>query len=105
MTISPPAIGPAIEATTPTALQIPNARPRRPAAKIVAMIGSACGVRSAPPAPWTTRAAMSCSGFWASPQAADARVNVATPATNAVRGPNRSPIRLALMSSTAKTSV
>jgi hypothetical protein len=55
-----------------------------------------------PPAtPWITRAAISWVASWLSPQAADAPVKRTRPAAKRLRGPNLSPSRPAVMSSTA----
>ncbi len=60
-----------------------------------------CGVMSAAPTPWTTRAAMSIPIEPDSPHHADASVNTARPTTNTGLGPYRSPRRPASRSSTA----
>ena len=51
---------------------------------------------SAPPMPWTKRAATSMAWLSADPQAIEARVNTVTPARNTFLRPIRSPRRPAM---------
>ena len=48
---------------------------------------------TAPPSPWTARAAISNPCEFASPHAAEASVNSVIPSKNSLRCPNRSPSR------------
>ena len=68
---------------------------------VAILIAMVCGVMSAAPTPWTTRAAMSISMEPDSPHQADASVKTARPTTNTGLGPYRSPRRPASRSSTA----
>jgi hypothetical protein len=96
-------VGPAIVATPATAPQTPNAAPRRSGGKVFVMIVRVCGMSMAAPRPCTARKPISQPGLGENPQAAEASVNTATPATNSVRGPIRSPSRPAVMTRTAST--
>ena len=55
-TSTPPRIGPTSVATPAVAPQMPIAAPRRSGGKIRVMTAMVCGVISAAPRPWTTRA-------------------------------------------------
>ena len=78
----PPTSGPIASASAETPAQMPIAVPRCRAGKVAVMIESVAGIISAAPTPCTTRAPISISGPVASPQASDAAVKTARPATN-----------------------
>ena len=61
--------------------------------KVLVMIAMPCGIRSAPNAPWTTRAMMSMAGLGARPQTAEATVKPVMPRRNSLRWPYLSPRR------------
>ncbi len=90
-------------ASPATLPQTPRAAPRRLGGKIAMMIAMVCGSSSAAPKPCTTRAAISSVAFCDRPEAAEARVNTATPVMKSVRRPRRSPSRPAVIISTAST--
>ena len=60
---------------------------------IVTIIPRITAEASAPPTPWTKRAAISISGLTDSPHSSEARVKTARPARKTVRRPIRSPSR------------
>ena len=68
------------------------------------MIASTLGISSAAPIPCTRRASTSISGLPATPQAAEASVNRASPSANVRRRPIRSPSRPAMIRNTAEVS-
>ena len=104
VTSRPPRVGPAIVARPATAPQMPNAAPRRSGGNVIVTMASVCGISMAAPRPWTARKPISQPTPGANPQAAEAAVNTAIPATNMVRGPIRSPSRPAVITRTASTS-
>ena len=79
-TRKPPASGPTSVATPAVAPHTLRATPRRSGGKILVMVDNVCGVISAAPMPWTTRATISHSMELASPHHSDAAVNTANPA-------------------------
>lgn len=78
----PPSSKPMAEAKPRTAPYRPNAWPRSLAEKTVRKVASSCGVITAAAAPWTTRAAISSPGAWASPAARLAAPNSTIPVRN-----------------------
>ncbi len=84
---SPPTSGPIASARAETPAQMPIAVPRCRAGKVAAMIDSVAGFISAPPAPWITRAAISCPPVSASPHASEATVKTTMPITKTRRRP------------------
>ena len=104
VTSRPPRVGPAIVARPATAPQMPNAAPLRSGGNVIVTMASVCGISMAAPRPWTARKPISQPAPGANPQAAEAAVNSAIPATNMVRGPIRSPSRPAVITRTASTS-
>ena len=89
---SPPTTGPADSATLAPAAHSPTAR-LRPASSGKAWLSRASeqAPRSAAPAPWTARAAISTGMSGARPQAIDAATNTTKPTLYTRRAPNRSP--------------
>jgi hypothetical protein len=100
--IAPPTSGPPSVARPVTLKKIPSADARRSGGNAALTIARASGMTSAPPAPWTARAAISQPAFGASPHAADAVTNSARPAVKTRLRPKRSPSADPVMSSTAK---
>ncbi|CAM5512716.1 hypothetical protein SRIMM317S_05159 [Streptomyces rimosus subsp. rimosus] len=92
-TSSPPASGPATEASPSTAPYAPNAFARATGAKDDRMMPNTCGTIRPPASPWATRVATSTAGFGASAHAAEAIANAARPIRKMRRRPNWSPIR------------
>ncbi|MCP9983479.1 hypothetical protein LUW76_38510 [Actinomadura madurae] len=75
----PPATGPTIGASPTIAPKTPKARPRSRGGKIVRIEEITWGNRSAPPSPWSTRAASRCAGEPATPHRAEAMVKTVMP--------------------------
>jgi hypothetical protein len=71
----------------------PRARGRASCSKRCDAAAVATGIRMPPPIAWTTRAAMSQSSDCADPASADPMPNVARPARNGRRTPQRSDSR------------
>jgi hypothetical protein len=90
---TPPRIDPAAPPAPATALQIPSAQGRRSGANVVTMIVKVAGDSSAPPMPWTARAAVSQAESCATPPARLATVKSPRPNRNTRRRPNRSAAR------------
>ena len=90
-TTTPPITGPPRMARPVMPAKMPIARPRCSAPNALPTRDSAAGITIAAPAPWTVRAATSTPMVEASPQAAEARVNTASPSTSVRRRPIRSP--------------
>ena len=90
-TSSPPTSGPSAAAIPPRPDQAPMARLRSSERNAPWIIARLPGVRSAPPMPCSTRAAISTSAFGASPHNRDARANQTVPMTKTRRRPRRSP--------------
>ena len=86
-TIQPPASGPTMIAIPPQAVHDPIAAPRSFGEKAATMIASELGVRSAPAAPCSARAAMRASIVGANAHASDSRPNPATPIVKTRRSP------------------
>ena len=101
VTRKPPRVGPVTEATPATAPQTPNAAPRRLGGKMFVRMLRVCGVRMAPPMPWTMRATMSWPGLCARLQPMDAKVKTASPTRKSRLAPYLSPSRPAVISNTA----
>ena len=78
-TSTPPASGPTRVATPAVAPHTLIATPRRSGGKIRVIVDRVCGVSSAAPTPWTTRAAISVSMDPASPHHSEAAVKTASP--------------------------
>ena len=102
---APPSTGPSVAANPATAPQAPSATPRRRAGTAALRIVRLSGARTAPPAPWSARAATSAPIEGASAAASDPTVKIATPAMNSRRRPKRSPSAAPVSNSTAKVSV
>ena len=64
-----------------------------PSAKVVTISASAVGATSAPPTPWTARAASSHAWDVAKPPASEAAEKSTSPAISTRRRPSRSPAR------------
>ena len=77
----------ATEAMPATAPHAPMAAPRRSGANTRVITLNDCGVSSAAPKPWNTRATMSVSMFGASPHHREAPVNTVNPAIETALGP------------------
>ena len=90
-TSHPPTSGPIAPAIPPNPDHAPIARGRSSRVNDAEMIARLPGVSSAPPMPWSARAATSVATFGARPQSADAIANQAVPMMNTRRRPNRSP--------------
>ena len=75
----------------PSPDQAPIAGARSSWTKAPWIIARLPGVSSAPPTPCSTRAAISTSGFGASPHSSEASANQIVPITKIRRRPNRSP--------------
>ncbi len=90
-TSHPPTNGPTAAPTPPNPDHSPTARARSSGWKLAWMSASDPGVSSAPPTPWSARAAMRIPAFGASPQSSEAAANQTTPTTNTRRRPYRSP--------------
>ena len=91
VTSAPPARGPMAPATPPSPDQVPIARPRSSAQKLDWMMDRLPGTRSAPPMPWSVRAAMSTPSVGETAQSSDAALNQTTPIRNTRRRPKMSP--------------
>ena len=78
-TSTPPRIGPTSVATPAVAPHRAIACPRRSAGKIRVITAIVCGVISAAPRPWTTRATISISTELVRPHHSDASVNTTRP--------------------------
>jgi hypothetical protein len=104
-TTAPPTTGPSATPSPETPDQMPRASPRFSAAKASLRSVSDSGAITAPPRPWSARAAISASVLGASAAAADATVKIPSPAANTVRRPSRSPSAAAVRRNTAKLSV
>ena len=90
-TSPPPTNGPMAAAMLPSPDHEPIARARSARTKTDSMIARLPGVRSAPPTPCRTRAAISILASGATPHSTDAAANQITPITNTRRRPIRSP--------------
>ncbi len=90
-TSAPPTNGPTAEAIPPRPDQAPIARPRSSTTKAPWIMARLPGMSSAPPTPWTTRAAISSWGPGASPQRTEASAKTTVPTTKIRRRPKRSP--------------
>src|SRR5437879_4541823 len=101
----PPRVGPVTDAPPATAPQTPKAAPLRLGAKMLVRMVRVWGVKIAPPAPWTARAAISWPGFWATLHAIDAPVNTTRPIKKRIFGPYMSPNRPAVIRRTAETRI
>ena len=76
----PPSSTPAAPPAPPIAPQMPTARLRAaPSAKVVVRIDSEAGAITAPPRPWTARAAISTPWLSANPPASEASANSTRP--------------------------
>jgi hypothetical protein len=102
---TPPTNGPADRARLAQAAQIPTARARSAPGWLWVSSVSEHGISTAAPIPCATRAAISRPRLGASPQAAEARVNIAKPPTNTRLAPIRSPHAPAERISDASASV
>ena len=90
----PPSSTPAAPPEPATAPQTPSALLRSaPSSKISVTSDRAAGDSSAAPRPWTARAAINQTSFWASPPASEAPANRIRPAMNMRRRPSRSAMR------------
>ena len=87
----PPRIGPKAAAMDDQAAQMPIARPRSALGKLPEISARLLGTKSAPPMPWTARAAISSPGPAARPHHSEAAANTAVPSANTRRRPKRSP--------------
>ena len=88
--IRPPTSGPIARASADTPAQMPIAVPRWRAGNVATMIDSVAGFIRAAPTPWTTRAPISTSGPFASPQRNDEPMKIRRPMTKIRRRPKRS---------------
>src|SRR6516164_3337676 len=103
---TPPSSGPEDEATAPPIAHTATARARRAGSGCAWLISAIDeGIITAAPALWANRAATSALMAGASPHAAEARTNTASPAPNARRAPNRSDTDPADSSRAANISV
>jgi hypothetical protein len=84
---SPPTRGPMASAVADTPAQMPIAVPRSRAGNVAEMIDSVAGVRSAAPAPWTTRAPIRKASEEDRPHISDAAVNTTSPIEKKRRRP------------------
>ena len=100
-TSTPPASGPTSVATPAVAPHTLIATPRRSDGKIRVMTDSVCGLITAAPMPWATRAAISIAMVPDRPHQSEAAVKTARPTRYRFFGPNRSPSRPATSSGTA----
>ena len=87
----PPRNGPMAVVTPPSPAHAPMARARSAGWKAADSSARLPGVRSAPPTPWTSRAATSTSMLGAAAHTADAAANQTRPKQNTRRRPKRSP--------------
>ena len=78
---APPTSGPPATASPLIPPKIPTTAPRRSAGNAAARIVRASGVTAAAPSPCTARAAISRLALGATAHAAEASVNIASPAT------------------------
>lgn len=101
----PPMSGPVATAMPLAAPQTPKATPRRSAGTAADSRVSVSGVTIAAPTPCAARAAISSPIPGASAAAAEAAVKIASPMTNSLRRPKRSPRDAPNMSRTAKVRV
>ena len=104
-TRKPPRSGPSVTRAEVEAAQIPIARPRSSPSKLAVMIERAPGTRSAPAAPWRSRARISTSMFGAAPQIAEVIPKPSRPRRKTRRRPTRSesaPARIRSAASTAR---
>src|SRR6516225_10245289 len=103
---TPPSSGPEDEATAPPIAHTATARARRTGSGYACPISAIDdGIITAATAPWTNRAPTSAPMAGASPHAAEAATNTASPAPNTRRAPNRSANDPADSSSAANISV
>jgi len=103
---TPPRRTPAAPPAPPIAPQMPTARLRAAGSvKVVVRIDSDAGAMTAPPRPWTARAAISTPWLSARPPASEATLNSASPATNTRRRPSRSAARPPRSRKPAKVTV
>ncbi|CAL9508240.1 hypothetical protein SUDANB21_03594 [Streptomyces sp. enrichment culture] len=86
-TSQPPRNGPTAAPMPPKPDHRPTARPRSSGWKDAWISAREPGVSSAPPAPWSARAAISTYSFGAIPQSREAVANHSTPTTNTRRRP------------------
>ncbi len=100
-TSTPPRIGPTSVATPATAPHRLIARPRDAAGNVRVITAMVCGIITAAPSPWTTRAMMRPPIVSVRPHKNDASVNTVNPTRYTRRGPNRSPSRPVISSGTA----
>ena len=87
----PPRTGPAAAVIEVKPDHVPIARPRSLGGKVEARIARLPGTSSAPPTPWTARAAMSCRTSGASPHQTEAPAKTAVPIAKTRLRPKRSP--------------
>ncbi len=90
-TSHPPRNGPNAVATPPSPDHRPTAFARWSGSNDDWISASEPGVSSAPPTPWSARAAISSGAEGARPHSTDATVNHTTPHTKTRRRPKRSP--------------
>src|SRR4051812_32026554 len=91
---TPPSSTPAAPPAPATAPQTPSALLRSlPSGNVVVMIDNAAGESSAPPRPWTARAAISMPSEFARPPTSDAAPNSTSPPMNTRLRPSRSAMR------------
>jgi hypothetical protein len=88
-----------------TVPKMPSTRVRASPGKVTCTIASTCGYSSAPPTPCNARAAIKTPLDGASPHAADAALNRASPSTNMRLRPNRAPRQPPVTSRLAQVSV
>ena len=101
----PPKSGPAAAPSPPIPPHAPSTAPRR-SGRVAALNNvMASGAKTAPPAPWTTRAATNTATVGARAAATEPSAKSAIPAVNMRRRPKRSPSAAPVSRSTAKVSV
>ena len=104
--MSPPAMLPMAPPAAAEKLNAPIARARSPGSgNSVTIMPRMTAEASAPPTPWTKRAATSAPGPVARPHSSEAPVNTASPATSTLRRPRRSPRRPASSSRPPKATM
>jgi hypothetical protein len=102
---APPMIGEATALSPMMGPKAANAFVISSSAKTSLIIPKPCGIRTAPNAPCSTRAAIRKLDEGAAAHSADAAVKPTMPIMNRRRRPSRSPRRAPVMSRTAKASV